>query len=895
MTMQRSWLGSPRPTSPRPTGARTARPAAGLSLSACLGLAALGCTPYGSELEDTLVGPEEGEPEQAEPEEGELEEIYDRDDDRETPVETHDEGLRCFADSRIEAAWEVQDPSADPETGMMGVEKDGKLLALPLQKTRFDTVVVGTVAETEVVQVFANPFDEAIEAVYVFPLHERAAVDDYWLTIGKRTIRGKMQTREEARETYEQAKQEGRAAGLLEQERPNIFTQSVANIPPGETIEVSIHVVQPLEQDDGKYSLALPTVVGPRFIPGAAIGHQGEGVADDTAAVPDASRITPPILPEGTTTCADVDVSVAIDTGLRPRSLRSKFHDIDIRREGDVAFIELDHDAGPVLANRDFILSWDLGQAQPQAAIVAQPGDAGDSGYFTLTVQPPKIVGDDEAVPRELIFVVDNSGSMSGQPIETAKTLMRHSLAGMRPDDMFNVLRFSEEASGLSSTLLPATAHNIEKGLEYVNDMSGMGGTQMTAGIEAALDMPHEGDRVRIVMFLTDGYIGNEAQIFSLIEREIGDARLFGLGVGASPNRYLLDGMARVGRGYVTYAGVSEDIEPVVDRFYERIATPVLTDIEIDWQGLAVAEILPGQIPDLFAGQPLTVFGRYQGKPSGEILVRGKARGQTVELPVSFDLAKADDVEGVASVWARNEVDELLGYPLLTTAGAVDGQTKQAVIDLALEYRIMTDYTSFVAVGEERIVDADGEVRTVVQPLPIPQGTTHEGFVGESHGVGGLGLVGTGRGGGGTASYGMGVGLIGKGGGGGSGAGYGRGSGAGFGGRGKRVPQVRQAKATVTGSLDRDLIRRIVRAHINEVRSCYNAELTKDPSLAGKVVIELAIAAAGTVSSSSVQSNDTGSEEVGECIAKAVKKWKFPKPPGGSVVKVRYPFVLSPG
>ncbi|HLT38177.1 MAG TPA: TonB family protein [Enhygromyxa sp.] len=816
----------------------------------------LACTPYGVEVEDSVT------PEQDQ-DESELEDVYQRlpDDDREAPVEAHAEDPRCWKDGKPSEAWEIADPNADPETGTLKVQHNGKLLALPLQHSKFDTVVVGTVAETEVTQIFANPFDEPIEAIYMFPLHERAAVDDYWLTIGARSIRGQMQTRDQARETYENAKREGKATGLLEQQRPNIFTQHVANIPPGQTIEVSMHVVQPLEQDHGVYSLVLPTVVGPRYIPKQAA---------DRKSVIDAGKITAPIIPEGYTTCADLDISVAIESGLRPRALRSQFHAIDISRERDVAFIELDRSAGPVLANRDFVLSWDLGQNQPQAAIVAQAEQ--DGGYFTLTVQPPELVPDEQAVPRELVFVVDNSGSMGGVPIDTAKAFMRRALAGLRADDTFTVLRFSESASGLSTTLLPAVEHNIEKGLQYVDAMHGMGGTEMTAGIRAALDLPHEPDRVRIVMFLTDGYIGNEEQIFDLIDKSIGDTRLFSLGVGTAPNRYLLDGMAHVGRGAVTYAGEQEAIDSVVDRFYERVETPVLTDLEIDWQGLAVAEVLPGKLPDLFAGQPLTVFGRYTGDPSGRIVVRGRARGEQVEIPVSFDIARADDLAGVSSIWARNKIDSLLGYPNRTGTD----EARQAVIDVAIQHRIMTEYTSFVAVDERRIVNLDGTVRTIVQPLPLPEGTHYEGFVGgEAYGVGGLGLIGTGRGGGGT--------------------GYGSGSGAGFGGHGQRVPEVRTAKAQVMGSIDKDIIRRIVRAHVNEVRSCYNKSLVSDPNVSGRVAIQFVIGDDGKVVSAAVQTNDTGDEALGTCVARQVKKWKFPSVPGGGNVTVTYPFVFSPG
>ncbi|EDM79808.1 von Willebrand factor, type A [Plesiocystis pacifica SIR-1] len=873
------------------------------------------CTPYGAEMADTDAPELDEEFDEAliPAMEGEVEPIYGEDEDRFEPVETHEEDLRCWKDGGPrQEAWEVADPNADPETGAMHVMQGGKLLALPLQGTSFDTVVVGTIAETEVVQTFANPFDEPIEAVYLFPLHEDAAVDDYALTLGERTIRGEMKTREDAQQTYEDAKKAGKAAGLLEQERPNIFTQRVANIPPGQTIEVSMHVVQPLEQEDGRYELVLPTVVGPRFIPGTPLAQhrqpapgENTGIAPNTDEVPDASRITAPVVPEGFTTCAHVEASVVIDTGLRPRRIQSKFHGIDIMRSGDVAAIELDADSdgAPVVANRDFVVSWDLGRDQPKAAIVAQPPTSeGGDGYFTLTVQPPEQVADEQAVARELVFVVDNSGSMGGLPMDTAKGLMRKALKDIRPDDTFTVLRFSESASGLSNKLLPATQDNIEAGVDYVDAMQGMGGTQMTEGIKAALRVPHDPDRLRVVMFLTDGYIGNEQAIFELIDDNIGDARLFSLGVGGAPNRYLLDGMASVGRGAVTYAGYDEPADPVIERFYERVATPVLTDVEIDWQGLAVEEVYPGKIPDLFAGQPITVFGRYAGAPTGEIVIKAKARTaegvETIELPVHFDVAKADDVEGVGSVWARTKIDALMGYPMRPDPWSPLGkETKQAVIDVALQHRIMTEYTAFVAVDERVVAGADGSPKTVVQPLELPEGSFQGSEVGEAYGVGGLGLVGTGRGGGGTGQGTIGLGntgLIGKGGGGGTGSGYGRGSGAGFGGQGKRVPKVRQAKAQVKGSLDRDIIRRIVRAHINEVRSCYNATLTKDPNASGSIAIKFMIDAHGKVMVAKVQSNDTGYADLGTCIAKKVERWKFPKPKG-STVEVVYPFKLSPG
>jgi Ca-activated chloride channel family protein len=818
----------------------------------------IGCTPIGDD--------DRGQVEDIDEAASWLEHEYEiPDDDREDPVANLDPGeLRCLADPHPHALRPLaqQDERAEPGPGSLRFRdpQTHDLLELPLQATRFDTVVVGTVAETEIVQVFGNPLEQPIEAIYLFPLHEHAAVDDYALTIGSRTIRGKIATRDNAREIYEQAKESGQTAALLEQQRSNIFTQHVANIAPGETIEVSLHVVQPLDQDDGRYTLTLPTVVGPRFV--------GPTVSDG-------ANISASLIPEGFTTCAKVDISVLIDPGLRPRSLRSQYHAIAIDRHEDIATIALAE--GPAVANRDFVLSWEIDGGRPEAAIVAQPDGRG-GGYFTMTIAPPDVVHDEQALERELVFVVDNSGSMAGLPIDTAKATMRRALAQLRPQDAFTVLRFSEVASGLTNTLLPATSANIERGIAYVDAMQGEGGTHMRAGIEAALAIPHDPDRVRMVLFLTDGYIGNETEIFELVDREIGEARLFSLGVGGAPNRYLLDGLAAAGRGAVIYAGVGEDIDPIVERFYERIATPMLTDLEIDWGGLAVSDVLPAELPDLFAGQPLTVFGRYQGQPQGTIEVRARAKTASLALPVGFDIAQAQDLQGVSSVWARHEIDRLLGFP--TPFEGADGydEAKQKVVELALEHRLLTQFTSFVAVDQREVIGADGKPRTIEQPLELPIGTTYEGF-GPGGDSSGEGLIGLGT-----------TGLIGRGGGGGTG--YGQGSGVGFGGRGAKVPQVRQGKATVTGSLDRDIIRRIVRAHINEVRDCYEQALAKDPNVAGRMVLKITVNAAGKVGTAEITEDQLG-HEAGKCIIEAAEKWTFPK--GVDSFSFTYPLTFEPG
>ena len=771
---------------------------------------------------------------------------------------------RC-TNSEVPKAREIAaDDGWDRST--LRVETDDGLRELPLQESTFETLVVGTVAETLVTQVFANPYDVPIEAVYAFPLHEQAAVDDYWIHVGDRSLHGEMHRRDEARKIYEQAKAEGKRAGLLEQERPNVFTQSVANIPPGESIQVQMHVVQPLAQESGRSTLTLPTVIGPRFIPGTPIGRSGVGVVPDTDAVPDASKITPPVLEPGQVGCSPLMISVDIESGMGVRALKSANHGITHTSANGVTTVELAADA--TLANRDFELSWATSGDTTQAAVMTQP-DADGGGAFTLTIVPPRSLEADEAVPRDLIFVVDNSGSMSGKPMETAKAVMREAIASMGPDDRFTVLRFSEEASALSPGLLSNDEANRERGLAYVDAMHGMGGTHMQAGIEAALKLAQTRDRVPMVLLLTDGYIGYEAAIFELVAEQLGNARIFGLGVGDAPNRYLLDGVSKMGRGAVSYVGNDEPAAATVARFYRRISSPALSDIEIDWGTLPVQDVVPERIPDLFVGQPLVLYGTFGAAKAGTVVIEGRQGGEKVRFSVEVDLADGASGTGLHSMWARTKIEGLLRDPKVhaMTPSAFE-RRKDEAIALALSHRILTEYTAFVAVDGE--VVAEGKATTVAVPVEPVRGTI---------GLGNVGVIGHGAGGG-------------------SGSGYGRGSGAGFSGRGRRVPRVRAAKAVVTGSLDKDLIRRTVRKHHAAMRACYEPALQSDPNLAFRLVVAFVIDAEGGVAAALEWKTEPQTEvekTFDACLTKVLNGVRFPKPAGGGSVTVRYPLVFEPG
>nr|MCH9686743.1 AgmX/PglI C-terminal domain-containing protein [Deltaproteobacteria bacterium] len=380
------------------------------------------------------------------------------------------------------------------------------------------------------------------------------------------------------------------------------------------------------------------------------------------------------------------------------------------------------------------------------------------------------------------------------------------------------------------------------------------------------------------------GYIGNEEEIFDIIAEDIGDARLFSLGVGSSVNRHLLDGMARSGRGSVTYVDLEQPTEPVVDRIYDKLRSPALIDLRVDIDGLDAHDVVPGAgaLPDLFVGEPVVLFGRYEGDLGGTITVHGRRRGEQVAIDVDLRVARDEDTDGVRSMWARAHIDALTyDHTLAWASQARRDRVTQEVIGLSLRHRVLTQHTAFVAVDRQRTVDGRSRGKTVVQGVQAPRGIAHEsvwGHVGPPPGMGNTSSSTSGLGAGGTGS------------------GYGRGSGAGFGGRGKRVPRVRVAKAKIAGSLDRFVIKRIVRAHIGEVRRCYNAGLVNDPTLTGRVVVSFVIGRGGRVVSSAVDSDAStlSDRTVSNCIAKVVKGWKFPRTEGDANALVHYPFVLQP-
>ena len=662
------------------------------------------------------------------------------------------------------AAWWLHGASNAEAAGDIGaarstggaldvVNKEGEVLGTcPLKHTDVRTEISGFVARVEVTQKFHNPYEEKIEAVYTFPLSQNAAVDDMLMKVGEREIRGEIKRREEARRIYQAARRAGHVASLLEQERPNIFTQSVANIMPGENVDVTIRYVEVLEYEDGWFEFSFPTVVGPRYIPGQPTSQQpetppqlegkvvevetpegekqpkGTGWSPDTDQVPDASRITPPVTAPGTRAGHDISISVKLDAGAAVRELDPKQHEIASKRDGDIIKVRLKEKA--TIPNKDFILRYKTASDEIGDAVLTHASELG--GFFTLILQPPERVAPEQITPKEMVFVLDSSGSMNGEPIEKAKQTMLHCLANLNPKDTFNFITFAGDTHILFDKPVAATKRNVEKAQDFVKSREGRGGTEMMKAIRAALEPSDSQEHMRIVCFMTDGFVGNDMAIIDEIQRHP-NARIFSFGIGASVNRFLLDNMAKAGRGEVDYVTLKTAGEEVAKRFYERLRNPVLTDIEIDWGGLPVTEVYPERILDLFSAKPVVVHGQALKAASGEITLRGKVAGRPFERKIAVELPdRKPEHEVLGPLWARQKMEHLMNQDWRgIQEGKPRTEIKEQIVDLGLKFRLVTQYTSFVAV-EWMVITEGGEARRVPVPVEMPEGVSYEGVFGDS-------------------------------------------------------------------------------------------------------------------------------------------------------------------
>jgi Ca-activated chloride channel homolog len=611
-------------------------------------------------------------------------------------------------------------PPSPDAIQLVSYDSEGAERPFTIESTDVQVDISAAYASVVVTQTFRNPFEVPLEGIYRFPLPHDAAVDRVGLIVGGRLIEAEIQRREEARETYEVAKAEGRRAALVEEKRPNVFEQAVANVMPGEVVHVTLHYVAPVAYEDAQYTFAFPSVVGPRYVSGATAASSGgaaAGIGLNPSYVADAE------------TDHRLSVQMHLNPGLPVFQVDSPSHALESHPgKGDSVWVQLaDTEAR---SDKTVEIRYRLATNEPLASLVAHR-TSGEDGTFVLTVEPPIRARQEDVHPKELIFVVDTSGSMMGEPLDKARAAMRFALEQMGPKDTFQIVDFASGVSSLAPRPLDNTPDNVARGLQFIERMTSEGGTEMLAGMRAALEGPTSPGRLRIVAFMTDGYIGNDGEVLAYVDQHVGRARLFSFGVGEEVNRYLLDEMSRRGRGAVQYVRLGEAADPVeqvVETFYARMGQPLLTDVHIDWGGLKVEEAGDAPIPDLFVGLPLRVFGRYKRAGKATIRVQGMQGGRKVSLPVEVVLPKvAPEHRAVEVMWAKQKIASLL-HPeqWQDTQEVID-----AVTELGLHYSLLTRYTSFVAVERDLVANPTPELlEQALAAVHLPAGMRPESLRG---------------------------------------------------------------------------------------------------------------------------------------------------------------------
>ena len=573
------------------------------------------------------------------------------------------------------------------------------------QTTQIHAQVTGNVARVHVTQKFENPGDDWVEGLYVFPLSAGAAVDELEMLVGERRIRGEIKRKQDARAAYEQAKSEGRRASLVDQERPNMFTTSVANIAPHSAITVDIAYLDTIPFRDGRYSLNLPLSITPRYTPGAARDEGGPPGAASPEKVDAAVQ--------------NAQIEIDLDPGFPLQQVSSVNHAVLLDTMGQGRHITLRSPTVPT--DRDFELVW-TPSVVPDTYASAFAERAGNDTYVLVSLMPPQMAAE-RTYKREVVFIIDTSGSMSGSSIEQARAALRLGVDRLQPGDTFNIIRFSNDATSLFPTSQPAVGINRRSAVDFIKSLVADGGTEMRSALELAFSMPPTLDALRQIVFVTDGSVSNEAELVKLIGANIGSARLFTVGIGGAPNTYFMREAAAAGRGSFTFIPQIDQVNERMSDVFRKLENPALVDLQLDWPDGAVATLASKLPSDVYAGDPLTVVAKLSSLPKGQaasglLTLSGRSGGGawTRQLPLRI----VNDRSGVAKLWARERIAELARQKNL---GGDATEAQNQIVKLALEHHLVSDYTSLVAVDDMPVRPIGTDARPVQVPVSAPRGT----------------------------------------------------------------------------------------------------------------------------------------------------------------------------
>jgi Ca-activated chloride channel family protein len=594
------------------------------------------------------------------------------------------------------------------------MSEDTTLDQLPLKSTSADVVISGVIADVTVRQMYCNEGEKTLEAIYVFPASTRAAVYHMQMEIGNRILLAKIKEKEEARQMYEEAKDSGLTVTLLEQERPNVFQMNVANILPDDTIVVEMRYTELLLPEEGTYEFVYPTVVGPRY---ASPSEDGE------------EWVASPYQHEGEDPLYDFHINVRINAGMKIKDVKCTSHEmVEFEFEDENTAYTSDE----LLGNKDYIIEYTLSGAQVESALLLYEGKT--ENFFLAMIQPPKNPQDYQIPPREYVFIMDVSGSMSGYPIEVSKALLINLVSSLRPQDKFNLVFFAGGNYVLSPVSLTANQENINMANKAIDEKTGGGGTELLPALQTALNLPGTEDFARTFVIATDGYVMVEKKAFDLIRENLNEASFFTFGIGKSVNRYIIEGMARVGMGEPFIVTRQEEAYEKADLFRKYIQFPVLTNIKVDYNGFEVYDVEPPAVPDVIAERPVTLFGKWTGSAQGSIHVEGLSGAQNFvsELDLSQYEPDEDNI-ALMYLWARHKIQLLDDYGEFISEwdSVAYNQHKEQIVELGLKYNLLTQFTSFIAIDSIVRADPNDSLVTVNQPLPLPEGVSDNALPGE--------------------------------------------------------------------------------------------------------------------------------------------------------------------
>ena len=733
---------------------------------------------------------------------------------------------------------------------------------LPLMATSAEVNIAGVIADVHIIQIYKNEGKNPLEAKYIFPASTRAAVYKMQMTIGERTIIAKIAERAKARKEYEQAKADGKSASLLEQQRPNVFQMNVANIMPGDRIKVDLYYSEILVPSDKEYEFIYPTVVGPRY---------SNTLKSD--ALPSDKWVQNPYLHEGENPPYDFDLKVTLSAGMPIQEIVCTSHEVKVdyknKAEAYISLLPSEKNGG----NRDFVLKYRLAGDKLSSGLLLYQGK--DENFFLTMMQPPNRIKQDQIPPREYIFIVDVSGSMHGFPLDISKKLLKDLIGKLRQKDSFNVILFAAGSRVMAEKSIPATEQNIAQAIHIIDSERGSGGTELLPALNKALSLPKTEGHSRSVIIVTDGYVHVEKEAFDIIRDNLGNANMFTFGIGSSVNRYLIEGMARAGMGESFVITNSNEANAKAAKFRKYIQSPVLTGIEVTFNGFKAYDIEPVAYPDVLAERPIIIFGKWRGQAKGEIVLRGYT-GDNKKYISKLNVAAANSLITNAALrylWARFRIGLLSDYVKISG----NDELIEEITSLGIKYTLLTDYTSFVAVDSE-IRNLNGKLATINQPLPLPQGVS-------DYALSGSGVVAT--------AYrksaiqpsespvllnGIAGGLKVE----------------------ERAPEnvsinVSLGLLTVEKDSHRKLVRDVIKNNTNKIKACLKKHVRyiirqKSPA---KINIELLVNNKGQVIMVSIISNDLGIDNIDNCIKKEIKNWEFGTLKNVENIRITCQFIIS--